>query len=153
MADQAQTDLQFMQRAITLAEQAAAAGEVPVGAVLVIDGKIVGEGANAPIGDADSTAHAEIKAIRQACTAMNNYRLPGSTLYVSLEPCAMCAGAIVHSRIARVVCATREPRAGAAGSIMNVLQHDALNHHCELDFGPCEGASAELLRTFFRARR
>lgn len=146
-------DQQFMQRALELAEQASAQDEVPVGAVLVQAGQVIGEGYNAPISNQDTTAHAEIMALRAACKSQANYRLPNSTLYVSLEPCAMCAGALVHARVERVVIATREPRAGAAGSVLNVLQNSQLNHQCQVDYGLCQEQSADMLRAFFRARR
>jgi len=126
---------------------------VPVGAIIVKDDVALGEGRNGPISNSDSTAHAEIQAIRAACKSVENYRLPGSTLYVTLEPCAMCAGGLVHARIARVVIAAKEPRAGAAGSVLNVLQHAKLNHRCEIEFGLLETESVELLKDFFRARR
>ena len=146
-------DLSFMQRALALADQASAIDEVPVGAVLVEQGEIIGEGFNALIASSDCTAHAEIQAIRQACTNKNNYRLPNTTLYVSLEPCAMCAGAIVHARVERVVIATAEPRAGAAGSVLNLLQHDKFNHRCIVDFGLLQEDSATKLKTFFKSKR
>ncbi len=143
----------FMQRALELAANAGEVGEVPVGAVIVSDGEIVGEGANSSITTNDATAHAEILAIRDACDKLNNYRLPGATAYLSLEPCTMCAGAIVHARVARVVCATHEPRFGAAGSMSNHLQNSQLNHQCEVEFGLMQSQSSDLLKTFFRARR
>lgn len=146
-------DRHWMQRAFALAEKAQGHDEVPVGAVLVQGGELLGEGANAPISQRDPTAHAEINAIRAACKKQGNYRLPNSTLYVTLEPCAMCAGAIVHARIERVVIAASEPRAGAAGSVLNVLQHEQLNHRCDVEFGLMRDESATLLRTFFSARR
>lgn len=147
------SDEQWMRRALELAKKAAEQGEVPVGAVLVSDGEMIGEGHNAPISSSDATAHAEIQAIRMACAATNNYRLPNSTLYVTLEPCAMCAGALVHARVGRVVIAASEPRAGAAGSVMNVLQHEQLNHRCDVEFGLMQEESAVLLKGFFKARR
>jgi len=147
------SDEQWMRRALELAKLAAEKGEVPVGAVLVKDAEVIGEGHNAPISESDATAHAEIQAIRAACQASENYRIPNSTLYVTLEPCAMCAGALVHARVKRIVIATKEPRAGAGGSIMNVLQHDKLNHRCDLEFGLMQEQSAELLKRFFKARR
>lgn len=146
-------DLSFMQQALSLANRAEEQGEVPVGAVLVRDGKVIGEGFNSPISNQDSTAHAEIQAIRTANESQNNYRLPHSTLYVTLEPCAMCAGAIVHARIERIVIAAREPRAGAAGSVLNILEHEQLNHRCSVEFGLCEEESASMLRKFFKQRR
>ncbi len=142
-----------MVRAMALAKSAEANDEVPVGAVLVLDGEIVGEGANAPISSNDVSAHAELNALRQACSALENYRLPNSTLYVTLEPCAMCAGAIVHARVARVVIATNEPRAGAAGSVFNVLDNSALNHRCVVEYGLLAKESAAMLQTFFKAKR
>ena len=120
-----------MRRALAIARESAQREEVPVGAVLVIDGEIVGEGGNSQISSSDCSAHAEIVALRQAGHRLGNYRLPGSTLFVTLEPCAMCAGALVHARIGRVVCATREPRSGAGGSVLNLLQHPDFNHRCE----------------------
>lgn len=143
----------WMTRALELAYQAQALGEVPVGAVLVQDGNIIAEAHNKPITSNDATAHAEILAIRQACIGQENYRLPNTTLYVTLEPCAMCAGALVHSRVERVVVATKEPRAGAAGSVMNILQHEQLNHRCDVEFGLLADQSSSLLKRFFKARR
>ena len=149
-----QRDNHWMQRALELAQQAAAGGEVPVGAVLVgADGQELGAGHNAVITNHDPTAHAEIIALRAAAIRSQNYRLTGTTLYVTLEPCAMCAGAIVHARIGRVVFGTSDPRAGAAGSVMNVLQHDALNHQTQVASGFERDACAALLVDFFAARR
>jgi tRNA(adenine34) deaminase len=146
-------DHKWMGRALELAAAAAAIGEVPVGAVLVRDNHIIGEAHNAPISNNDACAHAEILAIRAACHSEQNYRLPNSTLYVSLEPCAMCAGALVHARVGRVVIAAKEPRAGAAGSVLNVLQHEQLNHRCHVEFGLMQQPSSAMLKAFFRARR
>jgi len=146
-------DEKWMRRALVLADMAAQEGEVPVGAVLVKDKEIVGEGRNGPISNSDATAHAEIQAIRAACQLLNNYRLPNTTLYVTLEPCAMCAGALIHARVSRVVIAAKEPRAGAGGSALNVLQHASLNHQCDIEFGLFQAESSALLRQFFRARR
>jgi len=152
-------DHRWMEHALNLARQAQELGEVPVGAVLVehgnndLEDKLVAEGFNQPILKNDSTAHAEITVIREACKAVNNYRLPNTTLYVTLEPCAMCAGAIIHSRISRVVIATQEPRAGAAGSVLNVLENDQLNHRCNVQFGVMQKESSEMLKAFFKARR
>lgn len=146
-------DRRWMQRALELARAAEAAGEVPVGAVLVRDGVLLGEAGNGPIGHCDPSAHAEILALRAAGRAAGNYRLPGSTLYVTLEPCPMCAGALVHARIARVVYAAPDPRTGAAGSLYDLLRDPRLNHRCEVNAGLAADASAELLRRFFRARR
>ena len=142
-----------MRRALALAWRARQADEVPVGAVLVLDGRVVGEGRNRMIESADPTAHAEIEALRAACGSAGNYRLPGAELFVTLEPCAMCAGALVLARVARVVFSARDPRSGAAGSVFNILQNTALNHRCEVQSGPLEEESAELLRTFFQGRR
>ena len=146
-------DEKWMARAIELAQRAADVGEVPVGAVLVRGDELLGEAHNAPIMNSDACAHAEILAIRAACDAQQNYRLPNTTLYVTLEPCAMCAGALIHARVERVVIAAKEPRAGAGGSALNVLQHEAFNHRCEIEFGLMEEQSASMLKAFFRARR
>ncbi len=142
-----------MRRALELARKAADAGEVPVGAVVVRDGRILGEGSNSMIAAGDPTAHAEMVALRASCKALGNYRLPGAELYVTLEPCAMCAGALVLARVARVVYAAADPRSGAAGSVFNVLQNPALNHRCDVDSGLLANESAALLRAFFRERR
>lgn len=143
-----------MHRALVLARKAEAAGEVPVGALLVRRGEVIGEGWNRPIGTHDPSAHAEIVALRDAATRQRNYRLPGSTLYVTLEPCPMCAGAIVHARVDRVVFAATDPRAGAAGSVFDLLPSDSrFNHRVACEGGLLAQESAELLRSFFRARR
>lgn len=147
-------DHRFMQRAIQLARQAEAHGEVPVGAVLVRDGEIVGEGWNQPIGACDPSAHAEIMALRDAGQRLENYRLTDSTLYVTLEPCPMCAGAIVHARVGRVVFAARDPRGGAAGSMFDLLPSDErFNHLTACEGGLLAAEAGEMLRDFFRARR
>ena len=147
-------DTAFMQRALQLARRAQEQGEVPVGAVLVAEAAIIGEGWNRPIGSQDPTAHAEIVALRAASAARGNYRLPGTTLYVTLEPCPMCAGAIVHARIERVVFAAADPRSGAAGSVFDLLPSDArFNHRTECEGGLLGEQSAALLRAFFRSRR
>ncbi|MEN8169124.1 MAG: tRNA adenosine(34) deaminase TadA [Pseudomonadota bacterium] len=146
-------DIHWMRRALELATLAAREGEVPVGAVLVKGGQLIAEGRNRPIADHDPTAHAEIQVLRAAGKAMNNYRLSGTTLYVTLEPCPMCAGAIVHARVERVVFATTDPRTGAAGSVYNLLQSNELNHRCEVEGGVLADESANLLRGFFRSRR
>lgn len=144
----------FMDRALALAEEAAAAQEVPVGAVLVLDGRIIGEGRNRQIVDNDPTAHAEIVAIRAAALTLQNYRLPGSTLYVTLEPCAMCCGAMVHARVERLVFAALEPRAGAVVSTRQLLDVTAFNHRVEwTQAEQFADSSGDLLREFFRARR
>ena len=143
----------FMLRALTLARRAESAGEVPVGAVLTCDGEMLGEGWNCPVSSMDPTAHAEILALRAAATRRHNYRLPGTTLYVTLEPCAMCAGAIVQARVARVVFGAHDPRTGAAGSVLNVLDHPILNHRAALTTGVEAEACAMLLVEFFKSRR
>jgi tRNA(adenine34) deaminase len=148
-----QTDLDYMTRALELARSAQVAGEVPVGAVIVKDGCIVAEGWNRPIGSSDPTAHAEIVALRAAGQALGTYRLTGTTLYVTLEPCAMCASAMVHARVQRLVFAATDPRAGAAGSVFNIVQHPALNHRLECTGGVMAEECGELLRGFFLARR
>ena len=144
-----------MRRALKLAQSAEGAGEVPVGAVLVAsDGRIIGEGWNRPIGAHDPTAHAEIVALRAAANAAGNYRLPGTTLYVTLEPCPMCAGAIVHARVERVVFGAVDPRSGAAGSTFDLLPSDErFNHYTRCEGGVLAQESADMLRRFFRARR
>lgn len=146
-------DIAMMQNALALAHEAAADNEVPVGAIVVHEGEIVGRGRNACIGLNDPSAHAEMLAMREAAQVVGNYRLSGMTLYSTLEPCAMCAGAMVHARIKRLVYATDDPRAGAAGSVLNVLSHPELNHHTDITTGVAAQASADLLRDFFRARR
>ena len=143
----------MMQRALMLAARAAAAGEVPVGAVLVAGGEVVAEAANRTIGDCDPSAHAEMLAVREAARALGNYRLTGSTLYVTLEPCAMCAGVIIQARVARVVYATPDARAGAAGSVYDVLTGRRLNHHPSCEGGLLAEQAAALLQAFFRQRR
>jgi len=135
------------------ARAAADAGEVPIGAVVVRDGAIVARGQNRVLRDVDPTAHAEIVAMRAAATALGNYRLNGCTLYVTLEPCAMCAGAMIHARIDRLVFAAADPKAGACGSVLSVLNHPQLNHQMQMEQGIAAEESAELLRGFFRERR
>jgi tRNA(adenine34) deaminase len=151
--EQRAIDAQFMSRALELARCAEAAGEVPVGAVIVKNGAMLAEGWNRPIGTNDPTAHAEIIAMRAAAQALQSYRLLDTTLYVTLEPCAMCAGAMVHARVKRLVFAATDPRAGAAGSIFNVAQHSALNHRLEIASGVMAEECAAELRRFFAARR
>ena len=146
-------DEQWMAHALSLAKQAELQGEVPVGAVIVKDNILLGEGWNQPIISHDPTAHAEIQALRAACNQANNYRLPGATLYITLEPCIMCAGAIVHARIERVVYATSEPKTGAAGSCLDIFSTPQLNHHVICEQGILAEQSSELLRNFFRSRR
>ncbi len=146
-------DEHFMQQALALAKRAEVHAEVPVGAVLVRDGKILGEGWNQPITSADPTAHAEIVALRAAATAEHNYRLPGSTLYVTLEPCSMCAGAIVHARVERIVYAAAEPKAGVAHSNGCFFASAFLNHHVVIESGVLQAQSSELISSFFTRRR
>ena len=146
-------DEQFMRRAVELARGAEAAGEVPVGAVIVREGRIIAEGSNRPIGARDPTAHAEMVALRAAASASDSYRLTGTTLYVTLEPCAMCAGAMVHARVQRLVFAATDPRAGAAGSVFNIVQHPALNHRIDCEGGVLAEECGALLSGFFAARR
>src|SRR5688572_4792302 len=147
------SDSKYMARALELAREAERAGEVPVGAVIVKDDAIVGEGWNRPISTSDPTAHAEIVAIRAAGQKLNTYRLLDTTLYVTLEPCAMCAGAMVHARVKRLVFAATDPRAGAAGSVFNVVSHDALNHRIQFESGVLADECSAMLRGFFLARR
>lgn len=142
-----------MRRALALAEKAQAQGEVPVGAVLVRRGEVVAEGYNCPIAAQDPTAHAEIVALRQAARALSNYRLPETVLYVTLEPCVMCMGAIVHARIQRLVYGAPDPRRGAAGSVLALHQAVFLNHQVEVTGGVLAEACARLLKGFFQQRR
>jgi len=142
-----------MSRALELARRAEADGEVPVGAVIVRDDSIVAEGWNRPIGTCDPTAHAEIVALRAAAEILRTYRLTDTTLYVTLEPCAMCASAMVHARVKRLVFGALDPRAGAAGSVFNIVQHASLNHRVECTGGVLSGDCSALLRQFFVARR
>jgi len=146
-------DERWMGRALELANRAEAAGEVPVGAVLVEAGEIIGEGFNQPITARDPTAHAEIVALRQAARSKNNYRLPGTVLYVTLEPCTMCVGALLHGRIARLVFGAREPRAGSVVSQQQLLDDSCYNHRIEVTEGSRATECSELLQKFFRARR
>ncbi|MGE5466501.1 MAG: tRNA adenosine(34) deaminase TadA [Ignavibacteria bacterium] len=146
-------DERHMRAALELARQAATLDEVPVGAVVVIDGEIVGRGFNQPIGRSDPTSHAEVMALRDAAAKLGNYRLPGATLYVTLEPCVMCAGAIMHARIARVVFGARDPKTGAAGSVVDLFAEGRLNHHAEVTSGVLAEECGALLSGFFAARR
>lgn len=150
---QAERDLRWMAQALEQARAARALGEVPVGAVLVREDTVLGVGFNRPISGHDPTAHAEIVALRAAAAGAGNYRLPGSTLYVTLEPCAMCAGAIVQARVQRVVFGARDPRAGAAGSVFDVFGEQRLNHRPAVTGDVMAEACGELLRAFFRDRR
>lgn len=146
-------DERFMREALALAAEGAALGEVPVGAVLVVDGEIVGRGFNCPISTHDPSAHAEMVAIRDAARRLANYRLVGSTLYVTLEPCSMCAGLIVHSRIARLVYGASEPKAGVVASRGRFFEQDFLNHRLPVEGGVLGEACGAILSEFFRARR
>jgi tRNA(adenine34) deaminase len=146
-------DQQAMQLALDEARQAAEAGEVPIGAVVVHQGAIIARGQNRVLRSLDPTAHAEIVALRAAAVALGNYRLLDCTLYVTLEPCAMCAGAMIHARLARLVFAATDPKAGAAGSVLSVLNHPQLNHQMAIEQGILADQSADLLRSFFRERR
>jgi tRNA(adenine34) deaminase len=143
----------FMRMALELAAQAAAAGEVPVGAVVVKSGEVIGRGSNRPVTSNDPTAHAEIVALREAAAALGNYRLPGCELYVTLEPCPMCVGAMVHARIARIVYGARDPKTGACGSIVDLPALSQWNHHGEFVGGVLEAECGMLLKSFFAARR
>lgn len=149
----ASEDIGFMQLALDLARQGASHNEVPVGAVVVWDGRVVGQGFNQPIGRHDPTAHAEVMALRDAAQRLGNYRLPGCTLYVTVEPCAMCAGAIQHARIARVVFGTTEPKTGACGSVVDLFAEPRLNHHAQIEGGVLAVDCAETVSAFFRRRR
>ena len=146
-------DAAMMREALSLAGEAAARGEVPVGAVVVSGGAIVGRGFNCPISASDPTAHAEVRALREAATALGNYRLAGCTLYVTLEPCTMCAGAIMHARIIRVVYGAADPKSGACGSIVDLFAEHRLNHHAELTAGVLAEECGDMLTAFFAARR
>ena len=152
-ADERSNDARFMSEALALAAAAARAGEVPVGAVLVAGDVIVAQASNAPISRHDPTAHAEVLALRAAGAAQGNYRLPGTTLYVTLEPCPMCAAALVHARVQRLVFGASDPKTGAAGSVMDLVRHTALNHRLDVTPGVLAEESAELLQAFFRVRR
>lgn len=147
------TDERWMREALEQAGRAAQEGEVPVGAVVVRDGVAIGRGRNRPIATADPTAHAEIESLRDAARTIGNYRLTGCTLYATVEPCAMCAGAVLHARIARVVYGAPDPKFGAAGSVIDLFAEPRLNHHCTIEGGLLAEASADLLRAFFRERR
>ena len=147
------SDHEAMQAALAEARTAAEAGEVPIGAAVVHEGAIVARGQNRVLRDVDPTAHAEMVAMRAAATELGNYRLNGCTLYVTLEPCAMCAGAMIHARLDKLVFAATDPKAGACGSVLSVLNHPKLNHQMWADRGILAEESAELLRNFFRERR
>ena len=147
------TDQDWMQKALAQAREAQAAGEVPVGAVLVRDDAFIAQGWNRPIGTSDPCAHAEILAIRAAAARLNNYRLPDCTLYVTLEPCAMCAGAIIQARLKRVVYGATDAKTGAAGSVFDILGTRKLNHFVEVEAGVMAETCADILTAFFRNRR
>ena len=153
MGTSAEVDAAMMREALALAARAAEQGEVPVGAVVVKEGTIVGRGYNAPITSKDPSAHAEIQALRDAATTLANYRLGGCTLYVSLEPCAMCAGAIMHARISRLVYGAADPKTGACGSVVDLFAEGRLNHHTEVTGGVLAAEAGKLLSDFFAARR
>ncbi len=146
-------DKDWMQHAFELAKKAEAQDEVPVGAVIVYEDKIIGEGWNQPISSDDPTAHAEIMALRAASTQLENYRLPNTTLYVTLEPCTMCAGAIIHARVSRLVFAVDDPKTGACGSVFNLMQTDKLNHKVEIEKGVMEEECRSLMQSFFKEKR
>jgi tRNA(adenine34) deaminase len=147
------SDLIFMRQALSQAHNAWALGEVPVGALIVKDGRVIATGFNQPIGSQDPTAHAEIMALRAAASMLGNYRLPGCELYVTLEPCAMCVGAILHARIARVIFGASDPKTGACGSVVNLFEHGKLNHHASVIGGVMADESSALLKEFFAERR
>jgi tRNA(adenine34) deaminase len=149
----AQTDERWMAEALALARSAQERGEVPVGAIVVKDGVVVGRGGNATIVDHDPTAHAEIAALREACRSLGNYRLPGCILYATIEPCAMCAGAILHARIGRVVFGAPDPKTGACGSVVDLFGETRLNHHATVTSGVLGTECGRLLSDFFGARR
>ena len=147
-------DVKWMHEALNLAKQGAEHGEVPVGAILVHNQQIIGQGFNEPIGRHDATAHAEIIALRDACRHLNNYRLPlQTTLYVTLEPCTMCIGALIHARVDRLIYAASEPRAGMVGSQMNLAAESFYNHRIQVYKGLCREHSSQMLKAFFRQRR
>jgi tRNA(adenine34) deaminase len=147
------TDREPIDAALSEARMAAEAGEVPIGAIVVCAGNIIARAQNRVLRDVDPTAHAEIVALREAAKALGNYRLNGCTLYVTLEPCAMCAGAMIHARLDRLVFAAADPKAGAAGSVLGVVNHAQLNHQMVVESGILGDEAAELLRSFFRERR
>ena len=150
---QAELDRQFMEQALEQAQLAALAGEVPVGAVLVREGQVISKAFNQPITHHDPSAHAEMLALRQAALAEQNYRLPGTTLYVTLEPCTMCAGAILHARVDRVVFGAPDPKTGAAGSVADVFSSKQINHQTSVEGGIMSDECSQLLKSFFKERR
>jgi tRNA(adenine34) deaminase len=147
------TDIDYMQEAVKLAQQAASNGEVPVGAIVVKDGDIIGRGSNAPISLSDPSAHAEMLAIRDAAKTLGNYRLIDCTLYVTLEPCAMCAGVIQHARLSKLVYGASDPKTGVCGSVINLMAETKLNHHTTVIGGVMAEECGGILRTFFKQRR
>jgi tRNA(adenine34) deaminase len=151
--DDAKSDELFMEEALREAQRALEAGEVPVGAIVVCDGKIIGRGGNRNVGDSDPTAHAEIVALREAGATIGNHRLEGCELFATIEPCAMCTGALVHARLKRVVYGADDPKAGVIRSVMQVLNHPSLNHRMEVRSGVLAGRCAEMVQAFFRRRR
>jgi len=153
MGIQSEQDIKWMQHAIEMARRAESADEVPVGAVIVKDNNVISEGWNQPISTHDPTAHAEVIALRAAAKALENYRLVETTLYVTLEPCSMCAGAIIHARVKRIVIGAKDPRTGAAGSVFNLLNSEKLNHQVEIEQGVLEDECSILLKNFFKNRR
>jgi len=153
MTSQAELDIQWMQHALQLARHAESIDEVPVGALVVKDNELIAEGWNQPITSNDPTAHAEIVALRAAAKKINNYRLVDTTLYVTLEPCSMCAGALMHARVSRVVFGANDPRTGAAGSIFNILNTDKLNHFINIEMGVLKEECGDLLKQFFKRKR
>jgi len=150
---QVELDRQFMQQALEQAGLAALAGEVPVGAVMVRDGEVISKAFNKPIANHDPSAHAEMLALRQAALSEENYRLPGTTLYVTLEPCTMCAGAMLHARVDRIVYGAKDPKTGAAGSVLDVFSSKQLNHQTIIEGGLMGQECGQLLRDFFKERR
>ena len=150
---QAELDHQFMQQALDQAKLAALAGEVPVGAVMVRDGKVIAKAFNQPIGQHDPSAHAEMLTLRAAAHDESNYRLPGTTLYVTLEPCSMCVGAILHARVDRVVYGAIDPKTGAAGSVLDIFSLKQINHQTQVEGGVMSQECGQVLREFFRERR
>jgi tRNA(adenine34) deaminase len=146
-------DAAWMERALELAGLAAEAGEVPVGALVIKDGEIIGQGHNRNLLDNDPTAHAEIVALRQAAARLGNHRLTGCTMVATIEPCSMCAGALIHARIARLVYGAADPKAGAAGSTLQVINHPSLNHRMEVTAGVLAEKCSEILQKFFRQKR
>ncbi|WP_428820676.1 tRNA adenosine(34) deaminase TadA [Microbulbifer sp. MCCC 1A16149] len=146
-------DYMFMQQALALAAKGAELGEVPVGALVVLDGEVIGEGFNQPISSSDPSAHAEVKALRDAASRQNNYRLPGATLYVTIEPCTMCFGTLIHARIARLVYGAAEPRAGVVASQLQLAEKTFFNHKIEVEGGVMAAEAGALVREFFQKRR